>query len=301
MKIRYIIFFIFLTNSITNCNQVSVIAHRGASNMAPENTLSAFKKAIELNADYFELDVRTSKDDSLIIMHDETVNRTTNDTGKVNNLTFSDLKKMDAGFWFNIRFINERIPTLFEALSLVKNTKSNIGICVHINESKDYVVSLVVNLIKKMQMEEQVIISSFEYNRLAFSKQIAPEIKTLWLLPDYLNQELIKKASEININILGVRPEDNVAKEMINASHIMNMNVWKWTVDDITEMRNFINLGIDGIITDNPQLLMSISRLQERNANLYMYVLNQNYPNPFNNETVITYYLSDKCFYRIVL
>jgi hypothetical protein len=152
-----------------------------------------------------------------------------------------------------------------------------------------------------MQMEEQVIISSFEYNRLAFSKQIAPEIKTLWLLPDYLNQELIKKASEININILGVRPEDNVAKEMINASHIMNMNVWKWTVDDITEMRNFINLGIDGIITDNPQLLMSISRLQERNANLYMYVLNQNYPNPFNNETVITYYLSDKCFYRIVL
>ncbi len=105
-----------------------ILAHRGASAYAPENTMAAFKKAIEMNADGIELDVHLSKDGYIVIIHDERVDRTTDGKGEVKDFSLDELKKLDAGSWFSDEYKGEKIPTLEELLSLIKNTEIYLNI-----------------------------------------------------------------------------------------------------------------------------------------------------------------------------
>ncbi|MGE5400345.1 MAG: glycerophosphodiester phosphodiesterase family protein [Ignavibacteriales bacterium] len=277
---------------------VKIIAHRGVPSLAPENTLSSFKKAIELNADYYELDVWYSRDDSLMVIHDPTVNNTTNDTGKVNNLTYWELKKLDAGSWFNKKFSGERIPTLYETLLLAKESVNKIRVCIHIVETRNSVVGRIINLVKEMNMEDQVILMCFEYDKLGLAKQLAPEIKTLWLLPEPVSKGMIEKCISNKVDVLGARPEDIISQEMMDTVHQNKLEVWKWTVDDPNEMRRLIKVGADGIITNFTQVLQQILQSATNTNSPFngpaRFGLEQNYPNPFNQSTIIQFDVPEK-------
>ena len=136
-----------------------IIAHRGLSSLYPENTLVAFRKAIELGVDFIELDVRLSCDGELIVIHDDTFNRTTDGDGKVCELTLSEIKKYSAGKWFSTSFKKERVPTLKEVFELIKKrTKLLIEI------KQPGIEKKLVNLIQQYDMTDNVICGSFYLN-----------------------------------------------------------------------------------------------------------------------------------------
>ncbi len=234
-------------------SETKVIAHRGASSVAPENTLAAFKKAAEFRADYFELDVYFSKDDSLVVIHDKSVNRTTDGSGFVSLLTFAQLRELDAGSWFDEQFAGEKIPTLKEALLVGK--ENDVKVCVEIKASAPGIVEKVVDLIEKLNMESRVIIFSFNFEQISLAKQLNPAIPVLYLF-EVMSTEKIDKAKGIDAQAVGA---GGVADpDLIDYAHQNNIEVWRWTVNSAAEMSEMIALNIDGIITNYPQLLRAI-------------------------------------------
>lgn len=168
-----------------------VLAHRGASKIAPENTEAAFQKAMQMGADGVELDVQLTKDKKLVVIHDERVDRTTNGIGYVKDLTLKEIKKLDAGSYFSPKFAGEKILTLEEALELTRNSKLiNIEIKNIIIKYKN-IEREVVSIIKKMNLESKVICSSFNHYSIAMIKQLSPEIKTGLLYVSTLYQPWI--------------------------------------------------------------------------------------------------------------
>ena len=170
-----------------------VIAHRGFSGAAPENTLAAFEKAIEVGADMFELDVLLSRDGRVVVIHDDTLDRTTDGEGKVAAFTLAELKKLDAGSWFSAEFAGERIPTLEEALRLAKG-------CILVNvEIKTEavgrgVVAKALEVIDELDMKDNVVISSFDPTALAKARELHPGIRTASLFDAELQKGMSPEA-----------------------------------------------------------------------------------------------------------
>lgn len=167
-----------------------IIGHRGASSLAPENTLASFQKAYALGAEMVELDVHRTKDGHLVIMHDDTVDRTTNGHGAIKDLTLKELKDMDAGSWFSSEFNGEKVPTFGEVLEWAKG---KVKIDIEIKNSVQYpgIEKDIVGHLKAMNMDKDVIITSFDPSCVKNVKSIDAEIKTGVLLkPDPLVKSL---------------------------------------------------------------------------------------------------------------
>ena len=248
MKIRAIIILILTALFCVSCadHKITVIAHRGASSVAPENTLSAFRKAIEFGADYFELDVKASRDDSLMIFHDNTLDRTTDGSGPFGDFTFEQLRSYDAGSWFSKDFSGEKIPTLRESLQLALDY--DIKVCVEI---KDYdKTPRVVELIEELGVEDRVIIFCFDYDAVAKARQMAPHIPVCFLKGS-MTREHIDKLVEIDGEVAGAG--GGTSNGLIDYAHSKNVEFWRWTVNNVDIMKNLIVSGVDGIITDYPQ------------------------------------------------
>ncbi|HHW48137.1 MAG TPA: glycerophosphodiester phosphodiesterase, partial [Clostridiaceae bacterium] len=156
-----------------------VIAHRGAPKHAPENTIAAFRKALELGAEGIELDVHLSADGHLVVIHDEKVDRTSDGKGLVKEKTLEELKALDFGSWFSKEFKGETIPTLDEVLELLKSWTGIINIEIK-GGSVFYpnIEEKVVRKIEKLKIEEKIIISSFNHYSLVEIKKLNPKIKT---------------------------------------------------------------------------------------------------------------------------
>jgi glycerophosphoryl diester phosphodiesterase len=155
-----------------------IIAHRGASAYAPENTMAAFKKALEMKAGGIEIDVHLTKDGYPVVVHDEKLGRTSNGTGLIKDKTLEELKELDFGSWFSEEFKNQSIPTLDEVMELIstENILFNIELKSGAVLYHD-IERIVVDMVKEYEMEERVIISSFNHYSLLEVKKIAPEIK----------------------------------------------------------------------------------------------------------------------------
>lgn len=270
-KLILLLSFILPCSYIYSQNEVKILAHRGASALAPENTLAAFRLAIEYKADYIELDVHLSSDDSLMIIHDNTVDRTTNGKGKVQDMTYQQLKALNAHYpdKFDNDFINEKIPTLFEALSLAKD---QIKVCIEFKASG--LEEKVLILIRQMNMEKDIYISSFTIDHLKKIKFLNNNIPVLYLQPK-LTKEGIDEAANINAQAVG--PGFLLGKSKIDYAHEKGMEVWKWTDNRVEKMENLIEKGVDAIMTDNPQKLY-----------VMQYVKILAYPNPFSADVSIT-------------
>lgn len=245
---------LFLFYSSNNA-QVKNIAHRGGASLAPENTLAAFSNAISIGADYYELDVQISKDDSLMIMHDDTIDRTTNGTGSVSSLTYAQLRSYDAGYKFNASFAGEKIPTLYESLMLAKNSISNIGVVVETKTSNATVVQKVVKMVQDLNMQNRVIISSFNINQITESKSLDASIP-VQLFVGTTSNSAIDQVAAINGEWIG--SGGTVTTTFLDYAHSKNVKFNSWTINGAAQMTSLKQLGVDGITTDYPQTLKAV-------------------------------------------
>lgn len=227
------------------------IAHRGASAYTPENTLPAFEQALELGADMIELDLHISKDRELVVIHDATLERTTNGRGRVREKDLFQLKALDAGSWFSPFFSRTRIPTLKEVLELAKG-KVQLDI-----EVKGWgIEERGVNLIRDYSLLDQVLMTSFDHKALLRIKEIEPSIKTGALLARR-PRDMADIAQRVKTDILCI--EHSIIREGdIEACHKKGISLYLWTVNDPRRMEYLIDLGVDGIITDYPDVLRKI-------------------------------------------
>jgi glycerophosphoryl diester phosphodiesterase len=236
------------------------IAHRGASAAAPQNTLAAFRKAMELGADGVELDVQLSADGVPVVIHDLTVDKTTDGTGLVRSKTLAQLKALDAGRKFSPQFAGERIPTLSEVFDVLEG-KLLVNV-----ELKDFnprgseLGAPVVEIVRKHAMDKRVLFSSFNPFALRGVKRLAPEIPAGLLyapdLPIYLRRAWLAPFIPHEAR----HPHFSMVTEaLVERCHARGLRVNTWTVDDPAEMRRLIVVGVDGVITDVPDMLRQVS------------------------------------------
>jgi glycerophosphoryl diester phosphodiesterase len=232
-----------------------VIAHRGAARLAPENTLPAFRLAADLGADAIELDARLTADGAVVVLHDLTLDRTTNGTGKVTERGLTDLKSLDAGAKFGARFAGEQIPILDEVIEAM-------GRRVLINvELKDYesvldrrLAEAVVRIVRHHGLERRVLLSTFNPFGLRAVRRLAPEVPRALLLWA-TEKKWMQLASRWLAPFEACHPHEGITdRQMIAAEHARGRRVNVWTVNDADRMRELLLLGVDGLITDAPDV-----------------------------------------------
>ncbi len=239
-----------------------IIAHRGASAYYPENTMAAFHGALELGAEMIELDVMLSRDGIPVIFHDAQLNRHTNGKGLLSKHTLAELKKLNAGSWFDPRFSDQRIPTLEEVLAFASGKIAlNIEIKSEAVSDKIEVEKKCLELVKKYRMINHVLFSSFDYRVVTHFKKIDPKIPAALV---YNNREPKKKlphqitreyqADAFNCNYL------QLTKKWIRDLHKHNIPNFIYTVDNEAKMRKLITAGVTGIFTNKPDVLARVVR-----------------------------------------
>lgn len=225
-----------------------IYAHRGASAHAPENTMAAFHLALEQHADGFELDVMLSQDGELVVIHDDTVDRTTNGTGRVKDMTLKELRALDAGD-------GEKIPTLAEVFEIFGD---RFLINIELKNYSSIFDSLpikVAKLIKDFNLSQSLLVSSFNpFNLPRFAKRL-PEIKLgLITMPNKAQHWLWRM-----FRYDALHPQyTDVDQTLVAALHARNRQVNVWTVDDPNEIRRLAALNVDGIITNDPRLAREV-------------------------------------------
>ena len=222
-----------------------IMGHRGAAALEPENTLLSIKKAIEIGVDAVEIDVHLSKDKEIVIMHDSTLDRTTNGTGPVSNHTLSELKKYDAGK-------GESIPTLQDVMDL---TDGKIKLVIELKEKG--AERFVVEQIRRNGLEDNVYVISFWHRLVKNVKEMDGNIKTGVLLVGCPVDTSI--ADRILADAL-VMKYTFVDAEFVELSHKKNLKIFIWNIDDPDLIKPFVDIGIDGIGSNNPGILVDYFR-----------------------------------------
>lgn len=240
------------------------IAHRGASGYAPENTIAAVKKALELNIKYIEIDVHMTKDGEVVALHDSTIDRTSNGRGNIKDFNLSKLKEFDFGSWFNHNFKNERLPTLKEVLKLTSGRATLIIELKYGNDHYPQIEKKITELVKSLNLEKQVIYKSFSYKILNEFEKLAPNIARLyctfwgneWITIDnfFRFKSIFEKA---NFSYLQVH-KYFLSKSLIDMAHSKGIKVVVWDVHDKGAMRKFTKLGVDFIESDFPDYVLNI-------------------------------------------
>lgn len=263
---------------LTTPHAVWVIAHRGSSKDAPENTLAAFELAIEQGADMIELDVQLTKDGQIVAFHDKTLKRTTNGEGKLSNYTLAELKQLDAGSWFDdYRFMGEPIPTLREVLALCAGKiMLNIEIKKYaIDRQQDQMERQLLALLQEYEMVRHTMISSFNTLTLIRLKEMEPRLSTALLygntvrtnlrpkIPIYGYQayQLVLKARADSLNIR----KNLVTRGFLKRSRETGVRIHPFTVDTPKLMKKLILRQVNGIITNDPPKLQHwLAKQQEK-------------------------------------
>jgi glycerophosphoryl diester phosphodiesterase len=239
---------------------VLVIAHRGASGHAPENTLAAFRRALAMGATFIETDLQLSRDARFVAIHDSTVERTTNGQGAVHDLTLSELSRLDAGAWFGSEFAGERIPTLEEILEFAKKHDAVFYLELKPAGSWGGEHALIGALRESGEIARTVVIS-FDPAILAAIRKIEPTLMT-GLLFDGQVEDPLEKATEIGARQAVVRG-DLVTPGMISEARRRDLQVVCWTVNHPAHMRLLAAAGVDGIMSDYPDRLIATLKKPE--------------------------------------
>jgi glycerophosphoryl diester phosphodiesterase len=239
-----------------------VIAHRGASGHAPENTLAAFRRAIALGATFIETDLQLSRDARFVAIHDDTVNRTTNGQGKVHELTLADLRRLDAGSWFGSEFTGERIPTLEEILEFSRKNDAVFYLELKPTGSWGGEHALIGSLRNTGEIARTVVIS-FDAGVLEALRRIEPTLMTGLLFDGQIDRPL-ERAVEVGARQLAVRG-DLVTPALLAQARNKDLQLVCWTVNQPAHMRMLIEAGVDGIMTDYPDRLVAARPKEKSN------------------------------------
>ncbi|MBT2258387.1 glycerophosphodiester phosphodiesterase [Priestia megaterium] len=245
----------FAAEATGDLRKVDNVAHRGASAYAPENTIAAFDKAVEMKADYIEIDVQRSKDGKLVVIHDTTVDRTTDGSGKVGNLTFDELRNLDAGGWKGEQFAGAQIQTFDEILD---RYHGKIGILIELKAPELY-PGIEENVAKKLKernldkpQNEKIIVQSFNHNSMKKMNKLLPKVPIGVLTSSSADtteqalQEFSTYADYFNPSYGIVTPD------LVNQVHSLGMKIGSWTVRSQEAANFLLDVGVDAIITDYP-------------------------------------------------
>jgi glycerophosphoryl diester phosphodiesterase len=229
-----------------NSEVMIITAHRGAGFLEPENTLRAIQRAIVLGVDQIEVDAQLTRDGHLILMHDPTVDRTTSGTGKVQDLTLAEIRRLDAG-------LGERVPTLQEALELIRRK-----VILQIELKGAGTAPAVVQTVAAVGMEQEVILTSFAHQWLTEVHGLNPRLSTgaLW---GRLPADVVPRAQGLGVQALHIWHEW-IDPTLVTQAHAQGLLVRAWNANTEEAMRRLITLSVDAIGSDRPDLLLAVSR-----------------------------------------
>jgi len=248
-----------------------VIAHQGGDDLWPGDTLYAFERSVELGVDVLEMDVHSTNDGVLVLIHDSTVDRTTNGVGAVNSFTLGELQKLDAGYdWsrdegatYPYRDQGIAIPTLKDVFEAFPDIRMNI----EIKQDTPSITRPFCEIIREYGMQEKVLVASFKPNALEEFRENCPEVATSSHEDEvrtfvYLNLAFLGDTFKPGFSAVQVPEESSgitiLTQRFVNVAHRKGLEVHVWTVDEIDDMKRMIDLGLDGIITDRPDRLMQL-------------------------------------------
>ncbi|MDQ1318450.1 MAG: hypothetical protein QG588_2112 [Candidatus Poribacteria bacterium] len=241
-----------------------VIGHRGNSGVAPANTMESIRQAVALGVDMIELDIRQTKDGILILIHNDTLDETTNGKGLVSDMDYANIKELDAGSWKDKRYAGEKIPTLMEALDFARGR-----VCLALDLKDEAVIPAMINAIKDANMFDDVVICGC----------CEPQAKAIWdinknitvvlntdskldelakrenktdFIREYIHRACRERFSALNVSY------KFVTEELIYRAHLRGLPVWTWTVDNISDMEHLINMGADAIYSNFPERLLRV-------------------------------------------
>lgn len=239
-----------------------VVAHRGASAYAPENTLAAYRAALERGADVAECDVFMSRDGEVVVMHDETLERTTNGSGRIDAQDWAALRSLDAGSWFSPEFAGEPIPRLPELLDLIGG---KMLLLIEIKQGEGIVDAIAAELSERPRRQSRrVAIISFDPEMIAEAERKLPKVPQMLLVwtdrgQAVAAQEAVAQALEIDAEALGV-PYWGATRALVEASVEAGLELFVYTVNEPGDVQRVLSLGVDGIISDYPDRTAELIR-----------------------------------------
>ena len=220
--------------------------HRGAAELEPENTRLSIQKAIDLSVDQVEIDVHLTRDQHLVVIHDATVDRTTDGQGAVADFTLVEIKRLDAGK-------GERIPTLQEVIDLVRGK-----VVLQIELKGPDTAEPVVRAVERNSIESEVLLTSFVHERLREARQLNPSLAlgALWSNPpaDACEQAIDMGAEAIHIQ------HQNIDAQLVRKAHAHGLQIRAWNPDTVEEIQRAIDLGVDAVGSNRPDLLIALAR-----------------------------------------
>jgi len=222
-----------------------ILGHRGCAGLEPENTIRAFKRAIDLGVDLIEFDVRMTKDKKLVVIHDEKLDRTTNGRGYIRDFNFEEIRKFDAGK-------GEKVPSLEETLDFLKDQRPTIVIEIKEPETTEKILKI----INREKVKDKVIIVSFWLEALKKIKEIDPKIKTAALFRKKI-KNIILLIKKIKADGLGLEYH-SIDEKIVKDCHKENLEINVWTVNEIEDIERMIELGVDIISSNYPNRVLEI-------------------------------------------
>lgn len=241
-----------------------VIAHRGASAHAPENTLAAFRRAVEFGASGIETDLRVTRDGKFVLLHDARVNRTSDGRGRIDQLSFETVRKLDVGSWFDEEFAGERIPTLEEALALA----AELDVWLYLELKVALEGSLpfaLADALRRSRRLDRVVVLSFDPAELSLMRATDPRLLTALLVGR--TGPMVEPARRAGARLLAPRHR-RVTRRLLRRAREAGLGVVAWTVNTRQDMRRMLALGVDGIMTDWPgSLIETIGRTASSQEN----------------------------------
>ncbi|MCZ6634409.1 MAG: glycerophosphodiester phosphodiesterase family protein [bacterium] len=234
------------------------IAHRGFSSQYPENTRLAFQKALDLGITWMEYDLQITRDNHLVVMHDKTVDRTTNGQGLVANLTLKEIQDLDAGAHAGREFAGEPVPTFEETLDLLHG---KARMAVELKFEGNDPIDQVLDILQNRNLLDQVSITSFDLAKLPVVKTRCPEVSTTALIKQETrpNHNWIGEALTLGVDTLGPRCNETT-RTLVDRAHTAGLVVRCWGLgkDQGPEMERLLDLQVDGMTTDCPDILQEI-------------------------------------------
>ena len=247
-------------------HQYTVIGHRGDGGSAPENTLAAIEKGIQAGANMVEIDVHETRDGVVCVMHDKSVDRTTNGKGKIKDLTWDEIRQLDAGSWYNGAYKGERVPSLEQVIAQING---RVLLLIELKNGTPYYPQIeekVVGLIRQHHAESWCVVQSFHMSILQRIHQLDPEIRlqklAFFAIPSLgfsfdlafhsFHPEKEPFIESYNLNYLFV------TKKLIHRLHQEGKKINVWTIDSPDVIRKMVNMGVDGVITNHPELAVQL-------------------------------------------
>ncbi|MCK5739306.1 hypothetical protein KAH55_08995 [bacterium] len=241
---------VFIFCAIPTKKKVKVTGHRGFSDKAPENTLAAFDAAIAVGAEYVELDIQETADGRLVVIHDFDLKRTTNGSGKISDLTLSEIQQFDAGSWKDSCYAGETVPEVSAVIDAVKGKlKINIEIKSYSEDSQ--IVEKLLKLVNEKNFARECFFTSFNWAIIDKVKRLMPSMKAGYLFSEMPDNSIF----ETNVDLFSVHFQ-LVTAEFIAKAHAAGKEVHTYTVNEIDEMQRLIDCGVDNIITNCPDKLL---------------------------------------------